>query len=104
MKHINTRASWERCLRSDDFRETIWRVAKFYYDHYPKGFTDREVKDTMFADSELPHDDMNQVRPKITMLKKQQFVEEVGRTLDDVTNRKVRIVRWIKGADEVISV
>ena len=53
--------------------------------------TDREIKDAVFSGGA----DMNNVRPRVSDLIKKGWVMEVGKKVDHVTNKTVRIVRAI---------
>jgi hypothetical protein len=92
--HTNSLESYRKCKEDNKFTKLIYKIARFYEDHSPDTFTDRCVKDTMFRAGELPFNDMNMVRPKITRLISDGLLKESGKTKDVETNRQVRKVRW----------
>jgi len=93
--HPNSWESWEKCLKSDNFKNKVWRVARFFYLHQDQSFTDRQVKEMMLAERTIFTDDMNEVRPKITSLIDKGFlVEDIQDSYDKGTKREVRLVRW----------
>lgn len=98
--HENSRASYDQCKEDGNFHKLIWFIARFYELNKGRAFTDREVKDQLFAAGKLPFNDMNMVRPKITKLKDDGFVVEVEDVLDPQTDRFVRKVKWLEYENE----
>ncbi len=92
--HNNSRESYEKCKGDDNFKRIIHRIANFYETRVGSKLTDREVKTLMFADGDIPENDMNMVRPKITNLIKADMLEEAGSSYDPNTQRNVRLVTW----------
>lgn len=95
--HKNSRESYEKCKEDDNFTRIVYRIARFYEERNQTAYTDREVRNRMFSCGSIPNNDMNMVRPKITNLIREGFLEETGKTLDKVTDRTVRKVRWRNG-------
>jgi len=92
--HNNSMESYEQCKADDKFTRLIYKIARFYDDWSPNPFTDRSCKDMMYRGGDLPFNDMNMVRPKITKLIKDGMLEECGKVKDEATKRHVRKVRW----------
>lgn len=59
------------------------KILKIYEMKYPCSLTDREVAFIIGAK------DMNEVRPRISELKKSRKIEEVGKEIDYDTGKKV---------------
>ena len=93
MVHKNSRESYDKCKRDKSFRRIIHRIARFFEDSGCR-HTDREVRDQMWKDDELPYFDMNCVRPKINKLIEGDMLEECGKKYDTKTLRTVRQVQW----------
>lgn len=55
-------------------------------------FTDRDIQDILLFQG-YPAKDMNYCRPRITDLKKDGYLDEVGETVDRATKKKVRLLR-----------
>jgi hypothetical protein len=72
----------------------VWTIARFYHKQAERSFTDRQVKEILYAQGVLPMDDMNMVRPKITSLIDDGYLRECGEIEDALTHRTVRLVRW----------
>jgi len=92
--HNNSRKSYEECKADDNFKRIIHRIAYYFEQRSAHSFTDREVKDLMYGAGQLPFNDMNMVRPKITKLIKDGMLEEVRNVEDPATKRSVRKVQW----------
>ena len=92
--HNNSRESYEKCKGDDNFKRIIHRIANFFETRTGSKLTDREVKNLMFQTGDIPENDMNMVRPKITNLIKADMLEEMGSSYDPNTRRNVRLVTW----------
>jgi len=94
MIHKNSRESYEKCKKDENFKRIIHRIARFFETNNPGLFTDKEVRDTMWKEELLPYWDMNVVRPKINKLRDDGMLVEDGKKYDDKTERNVRTMRW----------
>lgn len=95
MIHSNTAKSYKKCLESGNFDQLILRVLNYFHVCEPESFTDREIKELLWKSGTPMMNDMNAVRPKITKLIAEGFLEEVGKVHDKETDRMVRKVRFL---------
>jgi len=93
MIHENSASSYDQ--RGPEYDRIVETIRQFYETNKHRAFTDRQISEEMYSRGLITTDDMNMVRPKITLLKQRGLIEELPeKYTDPKTQRKVRLIQW----------
>jgi hypothetical protein len=93
MVHENSASSYD--MRGPEYDRIVETIRQYYEANKHRAFTDRQISEEMCSRGLITDTDMNMVRPKITLLKKRGFIEELPeKFLDLKTDRRVRLCQW----------